>query len=517
MGDKQRSDGGTADVEVTGLQPDDRQFTPPRKGVLVVYTGGTIGSAPKDRSDPESPQIVVPWEEFRKSVQKMWELDFPVDAISFVSPLDSANVGPRHWRKLAELVFGYYDKYAGFVIAHGTDTMVYTASALSFMLRGLSKPVIITGAQTSAVGQIRNDGEQNLLTSLLLANPDYSRLPNVPEVCIFFREKLIRGNRSRKIDAAGYAAFDSPNFPPLGVAGGTLDINPAIQNRKHTRSEINIQVSLEPNVVTFEVFPGLQDSVDLLRHALSSPQVKGVILKTYGAGNVATEPPDIVNAIREAVQRGVVVVNVTQCIRGTVEQGLYDTSAVLEDCGVVSGQEMTPEAARCKLMALLGDRKRNSPDEVRRRMTRNTAGELDFSIYRTQVSQEPGSADGGAATPTELPACTIEGYPADAMGSIHKALLRFVGGQIHGAEKGRILVFLNLADVESPSETSKRLAGAFRKTAEQTPQTYTFDVSRKVQDDPNKEASFSVLFDGPEGAHFSWERVELSLFVAEAW
>jgi L-asparaginase len=191
------------------------------KGVMIIYTGGTIGCIPSDPNDPESPLVVAPWDEFSVQVPALQQLGkhFPIDAHSFKDPIDSTNMKPEYWQDMVEVIDKNYDKYNGFVILHGTDTMVYTASALSFMLENLEKPVIITGSQLPIVDRPRNDGEQNLMTSIMIANAPYYGLPVVPEVCIFFRDKLIRGNRSKKRSASGYAAFESPNYPVLGKAG----------------------------------------------------------------------------------------------------------------------------------------------------------------------------------------------------------------------------------------------------------------------------------------------------------
>ncbi|MBM3314130.1 asparaginase, partial [candidate division WOR-3 bacterium] len=226
-------------------------------GVLVVYTGGTIGSVPRDPTEPRSPLVVVDWEEFRRRTSSLSErlsdgsinrryIGFNVDACS-LQPVDSCNIGPSNWVDLAQVIADHYDRYEGFVVLHGTDTMVYTASALSFMLENLAKPVVLTGAQLSHLGNVRNDGLQNLLTSLLIANPRYSGLPVVPEVSIFFHDALLRGNRSRKVSSSGFEAFQSPNYPRLAVAGESIVVDRRVV-RPVPEGALRLRSRLQPNV-----------------------------------------------------------------------------------------------------------------------------------------------------------------------------------------------------------------------------------------------------------------------------
>lgn len=504
------------DVPITALIEDDREEYSGSKGVLAIYTGGTIGSAPRDRSDPDSPQIVVSWEEVRKSIPGLREVPFRLDAISFRTALDSSNVGPRHWKALATIIERYYDNYEGFVIAHGTDTMVYTASALSFILKELSKPVVITGSQLSGIDKIRNDAEQNLITAILIANPTYSRIPLVPEVCIFFRDRLLRGNRSRKIDASGFTAFDSPNCLPLAIAGDKVEVNEHVVRKKSNR-DFRIQPELNTNIIAFDIFPGLQDNMELFRGILGTKNLRGVILKTYGAGNVPTEPPDLVNEIKKAVDEGIIIVNVTQCIKGDVEQGLYDTSAVLQDIGVISGQEITPEAARCKLMELVGDPDLAEPTErnltkIKRRMTQNMAGELNYSISYTTIDNHGGTIEPSKGDRRHrFPGTRVEGFSSTE--SIHRALMRFIGAEVLGAEKVRIRIYVNLRQRERPEDSGKRYAGVFPKQREASKQTFTFDITPAKTELGGEETSFTIILDGESEGGLKWEKVELALFT----
>jgi L-asparaginase len=350
-------------------------------GVLVVYTGGTIGSIPRDPRDPRSPLIVVDWAEFKNRTSSLSErladgsintryIGFNIDAAS-LAPLDSCNIGPDYWVEVARIIQESYDRYEGFVVMHGTDTMVYTASALSFMLEGLGKPVVLTGAQRSHLANVRNDALQNLLTALLIANPRHSGLSLVPEVSIFFHEELLRGNRSRKVTASGFAAFASPDYPPLATAGESIVVDRRVL--RPPGSGLRLRSHIEPNVATVIFFPGIQEA-SILQGLLSDPRLTGVVLMTYGVGTVPSDSR-VLDPIAAAVKRGVVAVAVTQCGGGRVELERYEASSRLLEAGVVSGRDMTPEAALVKLMVLLGD-PNLSPTEVRLLLSRDLAGEL---------------------------------------------------------------------------------------------------------------------------------------------
>lgn len=348
-------------------------------GVLVVYTGGTIGSM---RRGPGLPLTVVNWAEFRQRTSSLNRtladgtpnqryIGFNVDACS-VPPLDSANVGPREWTTIAGIVAECHDRYEGFVVLHGTDTMAYTASALSFMLDGLKRPVVLTGALIPHLTNVRNDALQNLLTALLIANPRATCLPVVPEVAIFFNNVLLRGNRSRKVHASGFDAFKSPNYPPLAVAGERIVVDRRVV-RSPATGALRLRLRLEPNVAALHFFPGIQDS-GIIDDVLSDPRLRGVVLMTYGAGTVPSDAR-VLGSIRAAVERGVVAVAVTQCGGGRVELEMYDASVKLLECGVIPGADLTPEAALGKLMVLLGD-EHLSPDRVAQEFRRDLAGEL---------------------------------------------------------------------------------------------------------------------------------------------
>ncbi|MEO0078127.1 MAG: asparaginase [candidate division WOR-3 bacterium] len=352
------------------------------QGVLVIYTGGTIGSVPCDPTDPKSPLVVVDWSEFRRRTSSLSErladgspnyryIGFNVDGCS-IEPLDSCNIGPEHWIQIARIIEQNYARYTGFVVLHGTDTMVYTASALSFMLDNLAKPVILTGALRSHLTNVRNDGLQNLLTALILANPEHSGLPIVPEVGVFFNRYLLRGNRARKVNASGFDAFQSPNYPPLAVAGESIVVDRRVIRSVAPHASLRLRTNLETNVVAISFFPGIQHS-SLLADILRDENLRGVVLMAYGAGTVPATP-SVLREIEAAVRRGVIALAVTQCGGGQVDLERYEASTRLLDAGVLSGVDITPEAALVKLMVLLGD-KNLSLGDIRNLVRQDIAGE----------------------------------------------------------------------------------------------------------------------------------------------
>jgi L-asparaginase len=354
--------------------------TPDR--VLVVYTGGTIGSMPRDPRDVHSPLVTVGWDEFRARTSSLNPvladgspnaryIGFPVDGAS-LQPLDSCNIGPDYWLAIARTVADNYHGYTGFVVLHGTDTMVYTAAALSFMLSNLAKPVILTGAQLSHLHNVRNDALQNLLTALQLANPVHSGLPTVPEVAVFFGDRLLRGNRASKVTASGLNAFASPDYPPLAVAGERITVNTSAVRPAGT-GPIGLRTRLDPNVVAVRIFPGIQQA-SLLPHILGDANLRGIVLMTYGMGTVPSDER-ILGPVAAATKRGVVAVAVTQCGAGRVDLGRYEAGTRLLDAGVISGYDITAEAALVKLMVLLGD-SALTPADVRRQFQQDLAGEL---------------------------------------------------------------------------------------------------------------------------------------------
>lgn len=379
----------------------------PHGKVTLIYTGGTIGMVHPD-NDPLQPLKNVPWEDLETYVPLLKRIPIDINPVSVKQPIDSAEMRPEHWVEIAIAVQRNYTDSDGFVILHGTDTLTYSASALSFMLENLSKPVVLTGSQLP-LGSPRSDALQNIITSIMIAasTDNYGRkIPVVPEVCVFFRDELMRGNRTRKFSAKDYSGFWSPNYPILGRAGEYIEIFEK-NLRRSSPGQFSVDTRLEANVISFNIFPGT--SADVLRSIFGIDHLRGVVLNTYGAGNAPTDPTflDIINWATNS--RHIVVVNVTQCPQGEVKMGLYETSARLMDQGVVSGLDMTTEAALCKLSSLLG---KGYPSEtVGRYMQIDQRGEMSGSFRTADFGGEPLDRNGvycsrplqiiGAADPQE--------------------------------------------------------------------------------------------------------------------
>lgn len=340
-----------------------------RTRILMIYTGGTIGMMENPENHALEP---FPFEDLLKNVPKIRMLDFDVDTFQFDTPIDSSSMNPTHWSEIAEIVRKNYDSYDGFVVLHGTDTMAYTASALSFMLENLDKPVIITGSQLP-IGEVRTDGEENLITALQIAAArDRNNEHTIREVAILFENYLWRGNRSTKRSADNFNAFKSNNYPELAKIGLGITFNrDALWRGKFSNAPLKVHYNMDCNVLVIDLFPGIRE--EMVRHMLNTPGVKAVVLKTFGAGNGPSDPW-FIDAIRETVERGIVVVNITQCTNGSVHPYRYMTGMELAQCGVVSGHDLTSEAAITKLMYLLG--RGMTAEEVKNYMEYSLCGEM---------------------------------------------------------------------------------------------------------------------------------------------
>ena len=305
----------------------------------------------------------------QKQMKRLPELNSSImpayDICEYDPLLDSSNMTPQDWLKIADDIAGRYDQYDGFVVLHGTDTMAYTASALPFMLQGLQKPVIITGAQIPLC-EVRNDARENLITAMMIAAHF-----KIPEVCLCFGSKLLRGNRSIKFDADGFDAFESPNFPALGSVGIKIKINwDLVLPPSETPRPMVVRPMSESRVAVLRLFPGI--SADIVRNVLQPP-IKGLVLETYGIGN-GPQDSDLNQALKTASQLGIVIINCTQCIKGSVNMGDYATGSALARAGVISGFDMTVEAALAKMAYLFS---RNlTPEDVKTKMQIDMRGEL---------------------------------------------------------------------------------------------------------------------------------------------
>lgn len=337
--------------------------------VLVIYTGGTIGMD----YDP-SGRYLIPFDfsQILKKIPELSRFEIEITVLPFEQPIDSSDIKIHHWLNIARTIYDFYQDFDAFVILHGTDTMAYTASALSFLLENLGKPVIFTGSQLP-IGARRTDARENFISALEIAasrHADGRAL--VPEVCIFFANRLLRGNRSRKVQSLDFTAFESENYPPLAIAGIRIDYNlNLIANFPENAFDFYSQ--MDSNVIFLQLFPGISNQY--IEKIFQLEGLKGVVLKTFGSGNAPSEN-GFISAIEKAIQHGVLVCNVSQCNGGTVIQGMYGTSRRLRDIGVISGGDMTPEAAITKMMFLLGNAKDNLL--IRQRLAEPMRGEMDW-------------------------------------------------------------------------------------------------------------------------------------------
>jgi L-asparaginase len=295
-------------------------------------------------------------------------LALELTVISFDKPIDSSNIQPEHWQVMADVIEQNYTQYEGFVVLHGTDTMAYSASALSFMLQGLSKPVIFTGAQLP-ISEPRSDARENLITSLEIAAATIDGKPAVPEVCIFFDFVLLRGNRSKKVESMQFDAFDSGNYPPLAKAGVKIDYDRSVIHKADSQS-LRLMKNFDTQVAVLKLYPGL--NLNNVRAVLNTPGLQALIIETYGSGN-APSASLLVDEFNQAIQKGLIILNISQCSGGRVTQGKYETSKALAEIGVLGGADMTVEAALTKLMLLLGNYQKA---EVKELIVRSLSGEL---------------------------------------------------------------------------------------------------------------------------------------------
>lgn len=316
--------------------------------VLLIYTGGTIGMGRNPKTDALEP---LDFNHLIENLPEFKSITTQIDVYQFTPAIDSSDMNPRLWAQIVRIIADQYEQYDGFVVLHGTDTMAFTASALSYMLENLTKPVILTGSQLP-ISQLRTDGKENLVTSIEIASAYHKDgTPIVPEVCIYFSGKLLRGNRSTKINADGFNAFDSFNYPHLADAGVNIVYHEEYILKPDYEKPMKPHFVMDPNVVVFTLFPGIQENI--VRHILDAPELRSIVMRTYGSGN-APQKPWLMHLLKQTTEHGINIVNISQCAAGTVEMARYDNGYQLKNAGVISGYDATVESTVTKLMHLQG-------------------------------------------------------------------------------------------------------------------------------------------------------------------
>jgi L-asparaginase len=487
---------------------------PAKKRVRIINTGGTIAMV-HEGNDLLSPLKPGEWNQISENypVLRQFE-DYSIETSihTFKPLLDSSNISSDNWSQMAAVINKEYKDYDGFVILHGTDTMCHTASALSFMLEHLGKPVILTGSQLP-LAHPRSDALENLVTAISIAAGvdvnDGATLPLVPEVCIFFRGKLLRGNRSRKLSSSAYSGFESPNYPPLGTVGEHIMLDTRLIKEPGTE-EFFANDNLITKVMMLDIFPSLDPKI--IERVGTEFGVQALILKTYGAGN-APDNAKFLKAVESVVEKGILVVNVTQCPQGMVEQGLYEASAQLLDKGVISGLDMTPEAALCKLMWALG--MGWEPDVTRQQMQLDLRGEQSLNIFNINYGS-------GHASPTE-PFNGQQLIPGDlAFENLESAILQVQGAHLLGTPQSsdpkmslRVYVNYQKTEVDPGTEGIIQYAGICAKTLDQSnPKSSVFlNITGHVKKFFNKgrPGRIGIVADNLEGV--GWDKLNLALYV----